>query len=64
MRLRRREAKNGVTDNRHHIAHPAHRCGRYPAFAALGVTANFQAFWAYPDDCITKLNMPQVGADA
>ena len=57
-------AKNGVTDNRHHIAHlQLIDAADIPRFAALGVTANFQAFWAYPDDYIMKLNMPQVGAE-
>jgi predicted amidohydrolase YtcJ len=42
--------KNGVTDNRHQISHlqvvdPAD----FPRFAALGVAANMQLFWALPD---------------
>jgi predicted amidohydrolase YtcJ len=57
-------AKNGPSDHRHHISHlqlidPAD----IPRFKELGVTANFQSFWAWPDDYILKLNMPQVGAD-
>ncbi len=57
-------AKNGSSDHRHHISHlqlidPAD----IPRFKELGVTANFQSFWAWPDDYILKLNMPQVGAD-
>ena len=57
-------AANGVKDNRHHISHlqlidPAD----IPRFKELGVTANFQAFWAWPDDYIMKLNMPQVGPE-
>jgi predicted amidohydrolase YtcJ len=53
---------NGVSDNRHHIVHlqlvdPAD-IGR---FAALGVTANFQPLWAFPDEYITELNLPVVG---
>lgn len=53
---------NGPSDNRHHIAHlqlidPADR----PRFAQLGVIANFQALWAFPDQYITEVNLPQVG---
>ena len=56
-----REA-NGPKDNRHEIAHlqlvdPAD----YPRFAELGVAANFQALWAFPDSYITDVNLPQVG---
>jgi predicted amidohydrolase YtcJ len=55
-------AANGPKDNRHHIAHlqlidPADR----PRFAELGVIANFQALWAFPDKYITDVNLPQVG---
>jgi hypothetical protein len=57
-------AKNGTTDNRHHIAHlQLIDSADIPRFAALNVTANFQAFWAWPDDYIMKLNMPQVGLE-
>lgn len=57
-------AKNGPSDHRHHIAHlqlidPAD----VPRFKELGVTANFQSFWAWPDDYILKLNVPQVGPE-
>ncbi|HSG90323.1 MAG TPA: amidohydrolase [Pseudomonadales bacterium] len=53
---------NGPNDNRHHICHlqlvaPAD----YPRFGALGVRANFQALWAYPDPYITDVNLPVVG---
>jgi len=55
-------AANGPNDNRHHIAHlqmvdPADR----KRFAELGVIANFQALWAFPDKYITDVNVPQVG---
>ncbi len=55
-------AANGASDNRHHIAHlqlidPLDR----PRFAQLGVIANFQALWAFPDQYITDVNLPQVG---
>src|SRR6185295_5893213 len=32
-----------------------------PRFAELGVIANFQALWAFPDQYITDVNLPQVG---
>jgi predicted amidohydrolase YtcJ len=55
---------NGPSDSRHHIAHlqlvdPAD----YERFAALGVAANFQAVWAFPDDYIVNINLPQVGPE-
>jgi predicted amidohydrolase YtcJ len=57
-------AKNGVRDNRHHISHlQLIDAADIPRFAALGVAANFQSLWAYPDDYITKLNLPQVGPE-
>ena len=53
---------NGFRDLRHHIAHlelidPAD----IPRFKALGVTANFQALWAYADPYITDLTLPILG---
>ncbi len=53
---------NGSKDLRHHIAHlelidPAD----IPRFKALGVVANFQALWAYPDLYITQLTIPILG---
>jgi predicted amidohydrolase YtcJ len=53
---------NGFRDLRHHIAHlelidPAD----IPRFKALGVTANFQALWAYADTYITDLTLPILG---
>ena len=55
---------NGVQDLRHHISHlqlvdPED----HPRFAALGVAANFQALWAFPDDYIMNINLPAVGRD-
>lgn len=53
---------NGPRDNRHHIAHlQLIHAQDLPRFAALDVTANFQAFWAWPDEFITELNLPVVG---
>jgi len=55
---------NGPSDNRHHIAHlQLIHPDDIPRFAALGVTANFQALWAWPDKYITELNLPVVGAE-
>jgi predicted amidohydrolase YtcJ len=53
---------NGYRDMRHHIAHlelidPAD----IPRFRRLGVTANFQSLWAYPDTYITDLTLPILG---
>jgi predicted amidohydrolase YtcJ len=53
---------NGFRDMRHHIAHlelidPAD----IPRFKRLGVTANFQALWAYADPYITDLTLPILG---
>ncbi len=53
---------NGFRDLRHHIAHlelidPAD----IPRFKALGVTANFQALWAYADPYIADLTLPILG---
>jgi predicted amidohydrolase YtcJ len=55
---------NGRRDARHHICHlelidPAD----IPRFATLGVVANFQALWAYPDTYITELTEPILGPE-
>jgi predicted amidohydrolase YtcJ len=53
---------NGTNDNRHQIAHLElidwHDIVR---FRELGVTANFQAFWAYSDPYISKCTLPVLG---
>ncbi len=54
--------QNGARDSRHSIAHlqvidPAD----IPRFRALGVVANFEAFWANGDEYITKLADPGLG---
>jgi predicted amidohydrolase YtcJ len=53
---------NGTNDNRHQIAHLElidwHDIVR---FRELGVAANFQAFWAYSDQYITKCTVPVLG---
>ena len=55
-------ARNGAGDGRHTITHlelidPAD----IPRFRALGVIANFQAFWANGDEYLTKLTEPTLG---
>jgi predicted amidohydrolase YtcJ len=54
--------RNGTSGRRHHISHlqlidPAD----VPRFRALGVIANFQPLWAYPDTYITELTIPFIG---
>lgn len=34
-----------------------------PRFAELGVIANFQAVWAYPDEYVTDLKLPVIGQE-
>jgi predicted amidohydrolase YtcJ len=55
---------NGPRDARHHIAHlelidPSD----IPRFGKLGVVANFQPLWAYPDLYITQLTWPILGPE-
>ena len=46
---------NGPSDNRHHIAHlQLVAAADIPRFRALGVIANFQPFWMFPDEWITQ----------
>ena len=58
------QKENGPRDARHHIAHlelidPSD----IPRFKELGVVANFQSLWAYPDLYITKLTEPILGPE-
>ncbi len=54
--------RNGKTGNRHHIVHlQLVHPDDITRFAELGVAANFQAHWAYPDSWIRELNLPVVG---
>ena len=56
--------ENGAGGNRHHISHlQLIDAADHPRFAELGVTANFQALWAYPDAYITDVNLPAVGPE-
>jgi predicted amidohydrolase YtcJ len=53
-----REA-NGVTGNRHHLAHlEVVRPEDIARFRQLGVAANVTAYWAYPDPYLTELTIP------
>jgi predicted amidohydrolase YtcJ len=55
---------NGPSDNRHHISHlQLIHPTDVPRFAELGVAANFQAAWAYPDSYISEINLPAVGPE-
>lgn len=56
--------QNGPRDGRHQIAHlevidPAD----IARFKQLGVLANFQGLWAYPDSYITDLTEPVIGPE-
>ena len=51
-------------ENRHHIAHlQVIHPDDVPRFAALGVAANAQAFWAYADEQMTELTLPFLGPE-
>ena len=55
---------NGKTDNRHHISHLQLISEEdIPRFGQLGVVANFQSTWAYPEPYITEINLPEVGPE-
>lgn len=55
---------NGVGDRRHHIAHiQVIHPDDVPRFAALGVVANAQPFWACPDGYQTDLTIPFLGPE-
>jgi predicted amidohydrolase YtcJ len=55
-------ATNGVSDNRHQIAHlELVDPGDFPRFKSLGVIANFQLEWAERDDYITAGTIPFIG---
>ena len=58
------EKANGKRDSRHQITHlelidPAD----IPRFKTLGVLANIQALWAYPDTYIVDLTQPKLGPE-
>lgn len=58
------EASPGHAQARHHLAHlqvlhPEDRA----RFAELGVVADFQPLWAYPNDYLTGFSSPALGAE-
>ena len=60
----RARAANGPRDSRHHIAHLELIDPKdIPRFRALGVIANFQPLWAFPDTYITDLTVPVLGPE-
>jgi predicted amidohydrolase YtcJ len=57
-------AANGVSGNRHHIAHlQVVHPDDVPRFAALGVTANMQALWAAHEPQMDELTIPFIGPE-
>jgi len=55
---------NGHRDNRHHLAHiQLIQPEDLPRFAALGVTANCQTYWAQSEPMMDDLTIPVLGAD-
>ena len=57
-------AANGVTDNRHHIAHiQVVQPADIPRFAELGVIANCQTYWAKNDPQMEELTVPFLGEE-
>ncbi len=62
--LERAERGRGRGERRHQIAHlEVIDSADVPRFARLGVIANFQALWAYPDAYIRDLTWPGLGPD-
>jgi hypothetical protein len=62
--LERTRARHGGRDARHHLTHlqlvdPLD----VPRFRALGVAANVQPLWAYPDRYITEMTEPVLGPE-
>ncbi len=57
-------AANGMNDLRHHIAHiQLIHPDDVPRFAALGVVANCQAYWAQSEPQMDELTIPFLGRD-
>lgn len=55
---------NGVTDNRHHIAHvQLVQPEDVPRFAQVGAIANCQAYWAMDDSQMEELTVPFLGEE-
>lgn len=56
-------ARNGRSDNRHHIAHiQVIHPEDIPRFRTLGVAANMQSLWATLEPQMVKLTLPFLGA--
>jgi predicted amidohydrolase YtcJ len=56
-------ARNGRSDNRHHIAHlQIIHPDDIPRFRALGVAANMQSLWAALEPQMVELTLPFLGA--
>jgi hypothetical protein len=56
--------KNGIRDSRHQIAHlELIAPGDIERFRQMGVIANFEAMWAYPDKYITEYTEPFIGPE-
>lgn len=54
---------NGPFDKRHMMAHiQLIHPDDQPRFNELDITASFQSLWAYPDDYITQMTIPVLGA--
>jgi predicted amidohydrolase YtcJ len=57
-------AANGVTGNRHHVAHiQVVHPEDVPRFGALGVTANAQPLWAAYEPQMSELTIPFIGPE-
>lgn len=57
-------AANGYRDSRHQITHlELVDAADIPRFKSLGVLANIQALWAYPDTYIVTLTEPKIGPE-
>ena len=55
---------NGPGDNRHHLAHvQLIQPEDVPRFAALGVTANCQTYWAQSEPMMDEMTIPVLGPD-
>ena len=62
MRWRRRTRRTVRSDNRHHIAHvQVVQPEDVPRFAALGVVANCQTYWAQHEPQMEELTLPFLG---
>lgn len=55
---------NGARDTRHHIVHlQLIDAVDRPRFAELGVAANFQGYWAWPNAWALEMDLPILGAE-